>query len=93
MTVADERSIACAAQSHSHRKLRIGSFSAASNVTGVCSAVDAITEQLHAAGALAFWDYAAAGPYCAIDMNPVVVGPDGQLNTRVYKVITLPLPP
>jgi len=52
------------------RPLRIGSFSAASNVTGVATPVEAIAELLHEHGALSFWDYAAAGPYVAIDMNP-----------------------
>jgi len=52
------------------RPLRIGSFSAASNVTGVATAVDELAELLHAHGALSFWDYAAAGPYVPIDMNP-----------------------
>ena len=49
-----------------HRPLRIGSFSAASNVTGLLTDADAVTELLHAHGALAFWDYAAAGPYVDI---------------------------
>jgi selenocysteine lyase/cysteine desulfurase len=48
------------------RPLRIGSFSAASNVTGILSDADAIAALLHARGALSFWDYAAAGPYVPI---------------------------
>lgn len=48
----------------------VGSFSAASNVTGIISPVDTITKLLHQHGALAFWDYAAAAPYMNIDMNP-----------------------
>jgi selenocysteine lyase/cysteine desulfurase len=55
---------------HAGRPLRIGSFSAASNVTGIGSDVSAVTALLHAHGALAFWDYAAAGPYVKIDMTP-----------------------
>jgi selenocysteine lyase/cysteine desulfurase len=53
-----------------HRPLKIGSFSAASNVTGIVTDCDSISELLHQHGALAFWDYAAAGPYIDIDMNP-----------------------
>jgi selenocysteine lyase/cysteine desulfurase len=49
---------------------RIGSFSAASNVTGMRSNVSAIARLLHAHDALACFDYAAAGPYVEIDMNP-----------------------
>lgn len=51
------------------RAMKIGSFSAASNVTGMLSDVRGITRILHEQGALAFWDYAAAGPYVAIDMT------------------------
>jgi selenocysteine lyase/cysteine desulfurase len=52
------------------RPLRIGSFSAASNVTGILSDTYAIARLLHEHGALSFWDYAAAAPYVAIEMDP-----------------------
>jgi len=52
------------------RPLRIGSFSAASNVTGIVSDTWAISRLLHEHGALSFWDFAAAGPYVDIQMNP-----------------------
>lgn len=55
---------------HADRQLKIGSFSAASNVTGVASRTHAIAALLHRHGALSFWDYAAAGPYVKIDMHP-----------------------
>jgi selenocysteine lyase/cysteine desulfurase len=51
---------------YAQRPLRIGSFSAASNVTGILSDTDTIAALLHAHGALSFWDYAAAGPYVPI---------------------------
>lgn len=54
---------------YQNRALKIGSFSAASNVTGILSDVKAITQLLKASGALSFWDYAAAAPYVKIDMN------------------------
>jgi selenocysteine lyase/cysteine desulfurase len=53
---------------HASRSLKIGSFSAASNVTGIESDARAVTMLLHRHGALAFWDYAAAGPYLRIRM-------------------------
>ncbi|RBO84079.1 aminotransferase class V-fold PLP-dependent enzyme [Marinomonas aquiplantarum] len=56
-------------QQHQDKRL-IGSFSAASNVTGILSDQDAITSLLHAYNALSFWDFAAAAPYVKIDMNP-----------------------
>jgi selenocysteine lyase/cysteine desulfurase len=51
-------------------RLRIGSFSAASNVTGMRSPVRAIARLLHAHDAYACFDYAASAPYVEIDMNP-----------------------
>jgi len=62
-------------RAHADRSLRIGSFSAASNVTGVRADARAITALLHSHGALSFWDYAAAGPYVDVEMHP----PGGEL--------------
>ncbi|WP_371193057.1 aminotransferase class V-fold PLP-dependent enzyme [Glaciecola sp. SC05] len=56
-------------EQYDNRTLKIGSFSAASNVTGICSDVQGITQMLKQHGALSFWDYAAAAPYVKIDMN------------------------
>lgn len=56
-------------QAHAERPLRIGSFSAASNVTGIKSDVEKVTQILKRYDALAFWDYAAAAPYVGIDMQ------------------------
>ena len=47
----------------------IGSFSAASNVTGITTDVHAVSTLLHRYGAIALWDYAAAAPYVRIDMG------------------------
>ena len=49
---------------------RIGSFSAASNVTGMRSDVRKIASLLHKHGAIACFDFAACAPYVNIDMNP-----------------------
>lgn len=51
-------------------RLRIGSFSAASNVTGIRSDVRSIASLLHKYDAMACFDYAACAPYVDIDMNP-----------------------
>jgi len=53
---------------YAKRPLRIGSFSAASNVTGIVSDTHGISTLLHRHGALSFWDFAAAGPYVDIEM-------------------------
>ena len=52
------------------RPLKIGSFSAASNVTGILTDTHGTTRLLHEHGALAFWDFAACAPYVDIEMNP-----------------------
>jgi selenocysteine lyase/cysteine desulfurase len=49
--------------------LKIGSFSAASNVTGLITDVDAVGAVLERHDALSCWDYASAGPYLPIDMD------------------------
>ncbi|KAJ0395258.1 hypothetical protein ATCC90586_003965 [Pythium insidiosum] len=63
-------------QKYAKRPLKIGAFSAASNVTGILSDVDTVTATLHRHGALAFWDYAACAPYVSIDMNPAASSPE-----------------
>jgi selenocysteine lyase/cysteine desulfurase len=49
---------------------KIGSFSAASNVTGILSDTRSVARLLHAQGAFAFFDFAASAPYVKIDMKP-----------------------
>jgi selenocysteine lyase/cysteine desulfurase len=68
--LVDLRDLAAKLERFADRPLKIGSFSAASNVTGVLSDVGAIAELLHRAGTYACFDYAAAGPYVPIDMHP-----------------------
>ena len=46
----DRAALRAQLQAHAHHSLVIGSFSAASNVTGVVADVDGITEELHCAG-------------------------------------------
>ncbi|GMF28495.1 unnamed protein product [Phytophthora lilii] len=70
-------------QAYADRPLKIGAFSAASNLTGVLTDVDAVSALLHQHGALACWDYATCAPYVNIDMNPVVA--DEARRPFVYK--------
>ncbi len=58
-------------QEFKDRKLLIGSFSAASNVTGIKTDVELVTQVLHKYNAYSCWDYAASAPYVNIDMNGV----------------------
>jgi selenocysteine lyase/cysteine desulfurase len=66
-------------EKHASRPLKIGSFSAASNVTGIGSQTLDIARLLHQHGALSFWDFAAAAPYVKMEMNAKAEGPDGHL--------------
>lgn len=65
----DQRALTETLRQHRNRSLVIGSFSAASNVTGIQSDVNGITQILKQHGALAIWDYAAGAPYLPINMN------------------------
>jgi selenocysteine lyase/cysteine desulfurase len=64
----DTERLAAELAAYADRPLKIGSFSAASNVTGIMTDTDAISRLLHEHGALAVWDYAAAAPYLDISM-------------------------
>jgi selenocysteine lyase/cysteine desulfurase len=68
-----------------HRPWKIGTFSAASNVTGILNDVPALARVLHRHGARAFFDYAAAGPYVDVDMNPAG-DPDARLDAVFFSI-------
>lgn len=53
------------------KRFKIGSFCAASNVTGILTPVNTVATLLHNHGFYSFWDYATAAPYVEIDMNPI----------------------
>jgi selenocysteine lyase/cysteine desulfurase len=65
----------------------VGSFSAASNVTGILTDVDAVTRLLRARGAVSVWDYGCAGPYCAMNMKP---GTDAEKDAIVFSTHKFP---
>jgi len=68
-------------------RCRIGSFSAASNVSGMLSPVREITRLLHRYDAIACFDYAACAPYVPIDMNPP---DDGQGDASIDAIFISP---
>lgn len=55
---------------HRDCSLKIGSFSAASNVTGITTDVAAVTRILKENGALSVWDYAGGAPYLPVSVKP-----------------------
>eukprot|EP01083_Nonionella_stella_P149395 474435_1 len=58
--------------------LLIGSFTAASNVSGILAPIEETTALLHKYGAFSFWDYATAGPYLDVNMT----NPDAPLLSK-----------
>jgi selenocysteine lyase/cysteine desulfurase len=57
-------------EKYKDRKLKIGSFSACSNVTGIITPYYELAEIMHKHGGLAFVDFAASAPYVDINMHP-----------------------
>jgi len=55
-------------KAHQGADLLIGSFSAASNVTGILTDADAVTRLVKSYGGVSVWDYAGGAPYLEIDM-------------------------
>lgn len=65
--------------------LKIGSFSAASNVTGILTDVAKVSQLLKQNGALAIWDYAGGAPYLPVSVKPENVELDAIfLSTHKY---------
>jgi selenocysteine lyase/cysteine desulfurase len=55
---------------YKNRKIKIGSFTACSNVTGVGTNIYELAEIMHKNGGYCFVDYAASAPYVDMDMHP-----------------------
>lgn len=57
-------------QNYSNRPLKIGSFTACSNVTGIKTDYHALAKIMHQNGGICFVDFACSAPYVDIDMHP-----------------------
>ncbi|WOO83150.1 Cysteine desulfurase SufS [Vanrija pseudolonga] len=57
---------------YSSRKLKIGSFSAGSNVTGVFTNITHIAQVLRDFGFLSFWDHGSSGPHQKVSFTPIM---------------------
>ncbi len=55
---------------YKNRKMKIGSFTACSNVTGISTPYHEMARIMHENGGLCFIDFAASAPYVDIDMHP-----------------------
>jgi selenocysteine lyase/cysteine desulfurase len=76
----DQGQLTTELEKYADRPLKIASFSAASNVTGIVTDTFGIAALLHRHGALSFWDFAACAPYVDINMQP----PEG-VDPLAYK--------
>jgi len=68
--LVDPRELEAQLRKYSDRKLKIGSFSACSNVTGIETPYHQLAKIIHQHGGLCFVDFAASAPYVNIDMHP-----------------------
>ncbi len=57
-------------EKYKERKMKIGSFTACSNVTGISTPYHAMAKIMHEHGGLCFVDFAASAPYATINMHP-----------------------
>jgi selenocysteine lyase/cysteine desulfurase len=55
---------------YKQRRLKIGSFTACSNVTGIQTPYYQLAKTMHEHGGLCFVDFAASAPYIEINMHP-----------------------
>ncbi len=69
---------------YTHKKVKIGSFSACSNVTGIETPISELAEIMHAHDGYCLVDFAASAPYVKIDMHPE------NLNARLDAVFFSP---
>ena len=57
-------------EKYKNRKLKIGAFTAASNVTGIEPDYYQLSKLIHQYGGFSFIDFACSAPYVKIDMHP-----------------------
>ncbi|SHJ79675.1 Selenocysteine lyase/Cysteine desulfurase [Arenibacter nanhaiticus] len=64
------------------RSLKIGSFTACSNVTGIITPYQELAKIMHQHGGVCLVDFAASAPYVKIDMHPA--DPEAQLDAIFF---------
>ncbi|WP_320018290.1 aminotransferase class V-fold PLP-dependent enzyme [Labilibaculum manganireducens] len=57
-------------EKYKERKMKIGSFTACSNVTGIATPFHQMAKLMHEFGGICFIDFAASAPYVEINMHP-----------------------
>jgi selenocysteine lyase/cysteine desulfurase len=80
--LVDLRALETLLQKYKHKKLKIASVTACSNVTGIHTPYYQVAQIMHRAGGYCFVDFACAAPYVQIDMHPDI--PDGDLDAIFF---------
>lgn len=81
--LVDRRALDEALRQYADRPVKIGAFSACSNVTGVLTPYHDLARAMHRAGGVALIDFAASAPYVKIDMHPAG-DPDAALDAVMF---------
>jgi selenocysteine lyase/cysteine desulfurase len=81
--LVDPSALAPVLHRYRDRPLKIGAFSACSNVTGIRTPYHDLARVMHEHGGLCFVDFAASGPYVHIDMHPEG-DPDARLDAIYF---------
>jgi selenocysteine lyase/cysteine desulfurase len=68
---------------YADRTMRIGAFTACSNVTGICTPYQELARIMHDYNGFCFVDFAASAPYVNIDMHPEG-DPDARLDAIYF---------
>lgn len=68
--LVDPKNLEDQLEKYKDRKLKMGAFSACSNVTGIINPIHKLAKIMHEYGGFCFADYAASAPYADINMHP-----------------------
>nr|WP_315244890.1 aminotransferase class V-fold PLP-dependent enzyme [uncultured Flavobacterium sp.] len=80
--LVDPKILVAELKKYESRTLKIGSFTACSNVTGIITPYHELAKIMHQHGGLCFVDFAASAPYVKIDMHPK--DPEEQLDAIFF---------
>lgn len=80
--LVDPKKLSELLEKYKDRTVKIGSFSACSNVTGIITPYHALAKIIHQNNGFCFVDFAASAPYVQIDMHPE--DPEEQLDAIFF---------
>lgn len=80
--LVDPEILSQAIKKYADRTLKIGSFTACSNVSGIITPYHELAKIMHQNGGFCFVDFAASAPYVKIDMHPK--DPEQQLDAIFF---------